>query len=155
MLADARAGLFEEVRSTVTVEERDRLAREMHDGVAQELAFVGYQLDDLRIRAALPTLSWLQERGATVTACSHLGRPKDGPDPRFSMKVTADHLGTLINARIGISNADDTWEIALLGKNLTDQIWSPNGTDIPLTDGKFFKLTSPPRTFALQFNVKI
>lgn len=44
--------LFEEVRSTVTVEERDRLAREMHDGVAQELAFVGYQLDDLRIRAA-------------------------------------------------------------------------------------------------------
>ena len=46
------AMLFEEVRSTVTVEERDRLAREMHDGVAQELAFVGYQLDDLRIRAA-------------------------------------------------------------------------------------------------------
>ena len=45
------AMLFEEVRSTVTVEERDRLAREMHDGVAQELAFVGYQLDDLRIRA--------------------------------------------------------------------------------------------------------
>lgn len=44
--------LFDEVRSTATVEERDRLAREMHDGVAQELAFVGYQLDDLRIRAA-------------------------------------------------------------------------------------------------------
>lgn len=65
------------------------------------------------------------------------------------------HAFTLINARIGISNADDTWEIALLGKNLTDKIWSPNGTDIPLTDGKFFKLTSPPRTFALQLNVKI
>jgi signal transduction histidine kinase len=48
----ATALLFEEVRSSVTVEERDRLAREMHDGVAQELAFVGYQLDDLRIRAA-------------------------------------------------------------------------------------------------------
>ena len=46
------AMLFEEVRSTVTVEERGRLAREMHDGVAQELAFVGYQLDDLRIRAS-------------------------------------------------------------------------------------------------------
>lgn len=43
--------LFEEVRSTVTVEERDRLAREVHDGVAQELAIVGYQLDDLRIQA--------------------------------------------------------------------------------------------------------
>ena len=43
--------LFEEVRATVTLEERDRLARDMHDGVAQELAFVGYQLDDLRRRA--------------------------------------------------------------------------------------------------------
>ena len=46
------AMLFEEVRSIVTLEERDRLARDMHDGVAQELAFVGYQLDDLRARAA-------------------------------------------------------------------------------------------------------
>ena len=45
------AMLFDEVRSTVTVEERDRLAREMHDGVAQELAFVGYQLDALRGQA--------------------------------------------------------------------------------------------------------
>lgn len=44
--------LFEEVRSSVTLEERDRLAREMHDGVAQEVAFLGYQLDDLRSRAA-------------------------------------------------------------------------------------------------------
>ena len=44
--------LFEEVRSTATMEERDRVAREMHDGVAQELAFVGYQLDDLRSRAS-------------------------------------------------------------------------------------------------------
>ena len=43
--------LFDEVRSAVTVEERDRLAREMHDGVAQELAYLGYQLDDLRFQA--------------------------------------------------------------------------------------------------------
>jgi len=43
--------LFEEVRSAATMEERGRLARDMHDGVAQELAFLGYQLDDLRSRA--------------------------------------------------------------------------------------------------------
>lgn len=43
--------LFAEVRLAVTVEERDRLAREMHDGVAQELAYIGYQLDDLRLQA--------------------------------------------------------------------------------------------------------
>ena len=32
-------------------------------------------VDDFRIRAAVPTLSWLTERGAEVTACTHLGRP--------------------------------------------------------------------------------
>lgn len=41
--------------------------------------------DDLRIRAALPTLHWLQEQGATVTACTHLGRPAGTPDPRYSL----------------------------------------------------------------------
>lgn len=59
----ATALLFEEVRSTVTVEERDRLAREMHDGVAQELAFVGYQLDDLRIQAGKVDLNLAERMG--------------------------------------------------------------------------------------------
>ena len=41
--------------------------------------------DDFRIRAALPTISWLQERGATVVCASHLGRPKGRPDPKYSV----------------------------------------------------------------------
>jgi phosphoglycerate kinase len=51
--------------------------------------------DDLRIRAAIPTLSWLQERGATVTACSHLGRPKGAPDPKYSMDPVRARLAEL------------------------------------------------------------
>ncbi|MEI7547525.1 MAG: phosphoglycerate kinase, partial [Actinomycetota bacterium] len=41
--------------------------------------------DDFRIRAALPTINWLTERGAKVVAASHLGRPKGKPNPNYSM----------------------------------------------------------------------
>lgn len=51
--------------------------------------------DDLRIRAALPTLQWLAERGAQVTACSHLGRPKGEPDPKYSMAPVRARLAEL------------------------------------------------------------
>ncbi|MEO6987151.1 MAG: phosphoglycerate kinase [Aquihabitans sp.] len=51
--------------------------------------------DDLRIRAALPTLHWLQEQGATVTACTHLGRPKGTPDPAYSVEPVRKALAEL------------------------------------------------------------
>lgn len=44
--------LLEEVRLATSTGERDRLAREMHDGIGQELAFLGYRLDELKARAA-------------------------------------------------------------------------------------------------------
>ena len=46
----------------------------------------GVITDDLRIRAAIPTLRYLIEAGAKVTACSHLGRPKGEPDPMYSVE---------------------------------------------------------------------
>lgn len=55
----------------------------------------GVITDDLRIRAALPTIAWLQAAGAQVTACSHLGRPKGAPDPRWTMESVRERLAEL------------------------------------------------------------
>ncbi len=51
--------------------------------------------DDFRITAALPTLRWLQDQGAEVVACSHLGRPANQPDPRWEMDPVRERLQTL------------------------------------------------------------
>ena len=57
----------------------------------------GKVTDDLRVRAAVPTLTWLLEHGARVVCCSHLGRPKGRRDERYSLApvvpVLAGHLG--------------------------------------------------------------
>ena len=54
--------------------------------------------DDMRIRAALPTIEWLVAAGATVDACSHLGRPKGQPDERYAMDPVRDRLKDLAPA---------------------------------------------------------
>ena len=56
----------------------------------------GAVTDDTRMRAALPTLDALFARGArTIVLLSHLGRPKGGPDPRYSLAPVARHLATI------------------------------------------------------------
>jgi phosphoglycerate kinase len=60
----------------------------------------GKVTDDTRIQAALPTINYLLEHNAAVILCSHLGRPKSAADTQFSMRPTADHLKTLIDAPV-------------------------------------------------------
>jgi phosphoglycerate kinase len=55
----------------------------------------GEIVDDMRIRAALPTIEWLRGRGADVVACTHLGRPKGRPDPRYSVEPVRRRLAEL------------------------------------------------------------
>ncbi len=51
--------------------------------------------DDFRIRAALPTITWLTERGAQVVCASHLGRPKGEANPKYSMDPVRARLAEL------------------------------------------------------------
>jgi phosphoglycerate kinase len=52
-------------------------------------------VDDFRIKAALPTIQWLVDRGAKVAVCSHLGRPKGKPDPKYSMAPVVARMAEL------------------------------------------------------------
>jgi phosphoglycerate kinase len=58
--------------------------------------------DDLRIRASLPTLDALLERGGRVAVCSHLGRPKGKPKQELRLAPVAARLGELLNENIEI-----------------------------------------------------
>ncbi len=55
--------------------------------------------DDTRIRAALPTLEYLLERGARVVLLSHLGRPKAKPEPKYSLEPVSRRLAKLMPTR--------------------------------------------------------
>lgn len=66
----------------------------------------GKVADDFRIRSALPTLESLVERGAAVTVCSHLGRPK-GEEPSLSMAGVAEHMDTLTELDVRFDSPGD------------------------------------------------
>ncbi len=60
----------------------------------------GVVTDDGRLRAALPTLTYLREKGARVVILSHLGRPKGGPEPKYSLRQIVRDLERLLGAPI-------------------------------------------------------
>ena len=62
--------------------------------------------DDFRIRAALPTLEALVAKGATVTVCSHLGRP-EGSEIGLSLRPIAEHMNTLTELEVAFGSGGE------------------------------------------------
>jgi len=60
--------------------------------------------DDTRIRAALPTIQYAMEKGGRVILMSHLGRPKGGPDPKYSLLPVVSALSELLGKPVQFSN---------------------------------------------------
>ncbi len=73
--------------------------------------------DDKRIRAALPTIELLRDRGAKIVLCSHLGRPQ-GRDPELSLAPVARRLGELLGAEVELAPAVVGPEVAAAAAEL-------------------------------------
>ena len=82
--------------------------------------------DDFRIRALMPTLSWLVDQGADVTVCSHLGRPKGKPDARLSMAPVRSFLesvvpGVKVMENLRFDPGEETNDPAFVNRLVRDQ----------------------------------
>ena len=66
--------------------------------------------DDTRIRAAIPTLKLLLDRGAGVVILSHLGRPKAKPEPQYSLQPVVRRLGELLGSPVSFVESTDSDE---------------------------------------------
>ena len=81
----------------------------------------GHVSDDTRIRAALPTLHFLLERGGRVVLLSHLGRPKGKPDPKYSLESVSRRLAELLpSTKVTFVESTDTDEAVKAANQMND-----------------------------------
>ncbi len=78
----------------------------------------GKVADDTRIRAALPTIELLRERGAALVLVSHLGRPKGKVDPELSMRPVGERLAELLGTKVHQASAVVGGDVETMAKGL-------------------------------------
>mmetsp|Transcript_6481 Transcript_6481/g.8524 ORF Transcript_6481/g.8524 Transcript_6481/m.8524 type:complete len:435 (-) Transcript_6481:119-1423(-) len=89
--------------------------------------------DDTRIRASIPTIEYLTGKGAKVTVCSHLGRPKDGPEDKFSLGPCAERMGELLDKKVELAPDCIGDDVAKMVDGLED------GDVLMLENTRFYK----------------
>lgn len=94
----------------------------------------GVITNDNRIQAALPTIKKLISDGGKVVLCSHLGKPKNGPEAKFSLKPAADRLAELVDTKV-VFAADDT----VVGDNAKKAVAEMNDGEIVVLENTRFR----------------
>lgn len=94
----------------------------------------GVITNDNRIQAALPTIKKLIADGGKVVLCSHLGKPKNGPEDKFSLKPAADRLAELVDTKVVFAK-DDT----VVGENAKKAVAEMNNGEIVVLENTRFR----------------
>ncbi len=90
--------------------------------------------NDNRIVAALPTINKLVENGAKIVLCSHLGKPKNGPEDKFSLAPAAARLAELVKTKVVFAK-DDT----VVGENAKKAVAEMNDGEIVVLENTRFR----------------
>ena len=90
--------------------------------------------NDNRIQAALPTINKLVENGAKIVLCSHLVKPKNGPEDKFSLKAAAERLAELVNTKVVFAK-DDT----VVGENAKKAVAEMKDGEIVVLENTRFR----------------
>ena len=98
------------------------------------IAVGGKITNDNRIQAALPTINKLVENGAKIVLCSHLGKPKNGPEEKFSLKAAAERLAELVNTKVVFAK-DDT----VVGENAKKAVAEMKDGEIVVLENTRFR----------------
>ncbi|MEG1427206.1 MAG: phosphoglycerate kinase, partial [Oscillospiraceae bacterium] len=94
----------------------------------------GVITNDNRILGALPTIQKLIENGGKVILCSHLGKPKNGPEEKFSLAPVAARLSELLHKEVVFAN-DDT----VVGENAKSAVAKMQDGDVVLLQNTRFR----------------